>query len=88
MSDETPEEGMVYDIDTLRSIAKQNYLSIKKIESHQIGEEQYEQLLYESMYAKDNCTHHMMKENEFDIILNSCKKRQDFMKQVEQLMKN
>ena len=61
---------------------------IKKIESHEIGEEMYDQLLYESLYAKEVGTSQMMKNNEFDIILNTCKKRQEFKKTVEMIMKS
>jgi len=48
----------------------------------------YDQLLYESLYAKEVGTQHMMKNNEFDIILNTCKKRQEFKKTVQEIMKS
>ena len=76
------------EMQVIANIAQQNHLFIKKIESQQIGEEMYEQLLYESLYAKESGTQHMMKNNEFDIILNTCKKRQEFKKQVDMLMKS
>ena len=40
----------------MADIAEQNHLSIRKVESHEIGEEIYDQLLYDSLYAKESGT--------------------------------
>jgi hypothetical protein len=57
----------------LQEVAAQNYLGVKLIDRETVGDEIYEALQLESLYARELGTKQMMKERDFDIILNVCK---------------
>ena len=61
-------------------IAKKNFLDIIIVDRELVGDEVYEELQLESLYARELGTKQMMKERDFDIILNSCKQRVEFQK--------
>ena len=71
----------------LQEVAAQNYLGIKIIDRETVGDEIYEALQLESLYARELGTKQMMKERDFDVILNLCKQRQEFQKCLVELQK-
>jgi hypothetical protein len=73
------------DYEHLEMIASQHFLSIKRIMRNVVGDEVYDQLLHGSI-IRDEGQHQLMKERDFDIILNTCKQRQDFKVYIDSLM--
>ena len=66
-------------------LAEQSYLQILMVTRKLVGDEVYEELQLESLYARELGTKQMMKERDFDIILNVCKQRVQFQKCLVEL---
>ena len=75
---QTKHEDYELSTEHLKSIADQHYLSIKQILREEVGDDIYDQLLYGNSAPRDEGQHQLMKERDFDIILNTCKQRQEF----------
>ena len=69
----------------VQKLAEMSYLEIRLVDRKLVGDEVYEELQLESLYARELGTKQMMKERDFDIILNVCKQRVEFQKCLVEL---
>ena len=71
--------------DYLQCLAGQHFLQIRKLDRLTLGDQQFDQLQYECIYSREMGADQIKKERDFDIILNSCKQRQDFSRCIQEL---